>query len=656
MATKKLNMLVVGMTGVDMKSNPLYLPASKLHSATNIQFDEGVIKTRHGFKYHDLGTSGTFQGATDYTPSRGLSHKPFADPTASIVMVVDSTLSFNLSNNNEFFLAEEIPSECDTFCEVYLYQAENYLIVQSPESNTMWWEGYGSAICSKGLDAPMELVAELVTLIKENQKTLTLDHEGCCFHKMEYCSPEDIPEEDYLHHSHDSFQTSKHRQFLVNSVNLGVYAHGRIHQQGQHQMYVSDIIHKRGHKLTDDILLMEEQQLESYGDPLSTNSKLGQMRALKTLPALNTANGEGDLIAYYDYGVVSYNTFQFPRETRSDAEGKQIQAGWETKRMVSHLLNTVSAVGRYAVALLPRDHAFRSRFGLHFLRSVTGAEVLNDESVNTFSQDVQPILDSDTPDQLSGAAVGHWVEGSRMFASVGLHSSDAHSSSPMGKGFVSFNQATTFSEDRTPRPTWEGLWVMDNKMQGIHQFLNVSDPTSKDVFGFLCSDRDTNIHYSEPKSCQMVDTRGGLEIPIEWELVTKQESMRDLGELKVIASGRVDIVSSFYSKNMRVYIKTDTQPDWALWREVDFGTVEVDTLVRNNFDLGKPPVDYREAGWFQVKIEGVGHMEIYQLEVDYSENTGKTGRKSAKHVSKKASESYFDFNDKPLSSRWIYKS
>ena len=86
-------------------------------------------------------------------------------------------------------------------------------------------------------------------------------------------------------------------------------------------MYVSDIIHKRGHKLTDDILLMEEQQLESYGDPLSTNSKLGQMRALKTLPALNTANGEGDLIAYYDYGVVSYNTFQFPRETRSDAEG-----------------------------------------------------------------------------------------------------------------------------------------------------------------------------------------------------------------------------------------------------------------------------------------------------------------------------------------------
>ena len=655
MATQKLNMLVVGMAGVDMKSNPLYLSPSQLHSATNIQFDEGVIKTRQGFRYHDLGVDGKYQGGIDYTPSRGLSHKPFANPTASIVMVVGSSMSFSLSNGNEFLPAEEIQSNLDTFCDTYLYQAENYLILQSPSADTMWWEGFGAAHSSLGLDAPAELVQDLVVEIKENQKTLVLDHDGCCFHKMEYCTLSDVPSEDYLHHSHDSFETSKHRQFLVNSVNLGVYAHGRIHQQGQHQVYVSDIIHKRGHKLTDDILLMEEQQLESYGDPLSTNSKLGQMKALQVLPALNTANGEGDLVAYYDYGVVSYNTFQFPRETRADAEGKEIQAGWESKRMVSHLLNTISAVGRYAVAVLPRDHAFRSRFGLHFLRSATGSEVLNDESVNTFSQDVQPILDGDLPDELSGAAVGHWIDGSRLFATTGLHSSDLHSSAPMGKGFVSFNQSTTFTEDRTPRPVWEGLWVVDNKVQGIHQFLNVTDPTSRDAFGFVCSNKDAEVYFAEPCKTLLVDMRDGEEVPIEWQVTTRKEMMRNLGGLKNVGSGRLEVVASHYSEKLRVMVRTDEQPEWKLWREFDFEDVDVDVLVLNNLDLGKPPMDCREASWFQVKIEGVGQLEIHQLEIEYSEVTAKTGRKSSKHISRRTNEDHFAINNQPTSDRWTSK-
>ncbi|MFK5283998.1 hypothetical protein ACI3PL_30915, partial [Lacticaseibacillus paracasei] len=79
---------------------------------------------------------------------------------------------------------------------------------------------------------------------------------------------------------------------------------------------------------------------------------------------MQTANGEGDLIAYHENGVVAFNTHEAPRETRVAGDGSIVQKGWDTKRLVNHLLNKVSAVGRYAVAVLPRDHFFRSAFGL----------------------------------------------------------------------------------------------------------------------------------------------------------------------------------------------------------------------------------------------------------------------------------------------------
>lgn len=100
--------------------------------------------------------------------------------------------------------------------------------------------------------------------------------------------------------SHDTFDNAKHRNWLVNGAGLGVYAHGRVHQQVGSLVFVGDLIHKRGYRLTDDILLMEEQDTLSYGEPLSVSSRMGDLVALAVMPTMSSANGEGNLMAYYE--------------------------------------------------------------------------------------------------------------------------------------------------------------------------------------------------------------------------------------------------------------------------------------------------------------------------------------------------------------------
>ena len=338
--------------------------------------------------------------------------------------------------------------------------------------------------------------------------------------------------------SHDTFDSTKFKNWLVNCAGIGCYAHGRIHQQVGQTIFVGDLIHKRGHLKTDDLLLMEEQSLLSHGEPLSVPSRLGKLMALQVLPTMNTANGEGDLIAYYEYGVVAFNTFESPRETKYDGEGKQLTQGWDQKRLVNHLLNTVGAVGRNAVAVLTRDHLFRSELGLHFLKVILGEGTFNSENTNIISMDVEPLLLAD--EDLSGAAVGFWPRGNRMFATVGLVRDDAVSSSSAGRGFVSWNQATTFTEDRTPRPLWEGMWIVDHGIAGIHQFVS----EDRREGAFLCSGRDRTIYKAVIDKNATVDERDDEELPIEWSFETGQFAPGGLDRNSMISNCLIEMVVS----------------------------------------------------------------------------------------------------------------
>lgn len=457
---------------------------------------------------------------------------------------------------------------------------------------------------------------------------------------MSHIEPYGGQEALLIHEStHDTFDSEKHLNWLCNNAGLGAYAHGRIHQDIG-TIYVGDLIHKRGHKMTDDVLLMEEQALDSMGEPLSAPSRMGKLMAVEILPTMSTANGEGDLIAYYQKGVVAFNTHETPRETRADGNGKITQQGWDSKRLVNHLLNKVGSVGRYAVAVLTRDHFFRSIYGLHFLKVVLGEGTFNSENINIISQDISPILERDV--FLEGAACGVWFDGHREFASTGLIKNEKFSSSSYGRGFVSWNQAVGFTEDRTPINAWEGLWIVDKGIEGIHKFVDIG---LGNAYGFICSDTEWNLQLGTLKKDLDVDRRSG-DIPIKWSFETGQFAPLGLDKRGDIKGGTFEATYSDASQIVQLWIRTDVATEWALWTTIQpcDKKKKIAQKLRLMADLSKPPLKYRECSWFQIKVNGIGYFEDPLFSLDFSPTTVKSGRKSCTIIDE-SNDNYFELRE-----------
>lgn len=447
--------------------------------------------------------------------------------------------------------------------------------------------------------------------------------------------------------SHDSLDSSRFSNWLPNGAGLMCYAHGRTHVEFGYTIHVSDLIHKRGPLMSSDILLMEEQQLLSMGEPLSVPSRLGQLRAMAMLPTMNTANGEGALIAYYDHGVVSFDTFEAPRETRHDGDGVVIQKGWDTKKLVNHLLNSISAVGRYAVAVLPRDHLFRSKRGLHLLSTVIGQGSFNTEQTNRISSDVDPLLEKDPADQLSGSSCGFWMDGDRFFATTGMHEDRDKSSSPMGRGFVAFNQASTFTEDRTPIGVWEGLWTFDSGVSGIHKM------NEADWFSLYVSGADGTVYAAIPDKELVEDVRDEEPLPVEWLVETAAAAPAGLSSDCFFNGLSVEFLIGSSTQRVRALCRTNRKGMWEVWKEFsipDKEPLEGEQLLIQD-SCGKPPMGYREGTWMQVRLEGIGPVEIRLIRLDFSPSTTKSGRQRSTVVSTETDD-YFVTNKQPISERW----
>jgi hypothetical protein len=624
-----------------MRKNPLLLGGEFVHHAVNIAFEEGRIRTRPGIRHNDLHVGGRFDGATRYQPSRGLSFKAFGPSIDSIAFAANGRIYIYEYGN----CANQICNPVAYDDEINLFQAENYLIAQSRNHDTSWYEGGLCFVRSPGISAPEEVVKSCSCEVEVTEKELFGAPTYCCYGRVRYKQFTPVPGDcaELPGGPHDTFIWENHRNFLINGAGLGIYAHGRVHQEGPYAIHVSDIIHARGNKSSDDILLMEEQVLPSMGSTLSTNSSAGNLVAMAIMPKPGSANGEGELIAYYEHAVVSFDTFQFPRETRHDGNGQVIQKGWDTMRMVSSVLNTISAVGRYAVTVLPRDQLFRSRFGLHFLKVAVGGETFNDETTNTISAPVDPLLDADPTSDLGGCATGYWVSGSRILATTGMTENDAYSASSFGRGIVSWNKATTFTQDRTPIPRWEGLWLPDYDVAGIFWFGGIEDR-----YGFLCSTKDSRMMFSEIRMDYRTDWRDGVEIKIEWEIISAQLAPAGIGNVSFIKDGRIELILAKGSK-VRIDCRTDRQSDWQPWRLIECGDGEGDSIVSESF--GMAPESCRECTWIQFRITGLGYAELLDLMIDYSEGIKKSGRSYCSASSNKR-EDYFRLTNNHPVTRW----
>jgi hypothetical protein len=140
----KVTLFEAGTVGVDLRTNPLFLGKKKLHAATNLVFEEGVLKTRPGFHYLPLGCSGIFQGACEFYPQRGLSTASFSELEGGVAVAVGGKLYFKCN------MVKGVEFPCHG--NVNLFQAENYLILQHEESETYWWDGVNSPVKSPGMN------------------------------------------------------------------------------------------------------------------------------------------------------------------------------------------------------------------------------------------------------------------------------------------------------------------------------------------------------------------------------------------------------------------------------------------------------------------------------------------------------------------------
>ena len=139
----RINLLQLGTQGVDMKTNPLLLTNQKLRAATNLAFDEGVIRTRPGFRYESWGATGQFQGAGEFRPRVGISSNTLSILQGGVVVVADGEVWLGCDQIGDGF-----------FCkgDVNVFQAENYLILQCKETSTFWWNGLGGLQESPGMN------------------------------------------------------------------------------------------------------------------------------------------------------------------------------------------------------------------------------------------------------------------------------------------------------------------------------------------------------------------------------------------------------------------------------------------------------------------------------------------------------------------------
>jgi hypothetical protein len=220
-----------------------------------------------------------------------------------------------------------------------------------------------------------------------------------------------------------------------------------------------------------------------------------------------------------------------------------------------------------------------------------------------------------------------------MFATVGLQTAGAYTATSMGTGFVSFNQASTFTLDRTPIAAWEGVWIPNMEIAGVHAFVQ-----SGDRYGFLASTTASQIHFAAIRDKLKADIIGGKEVPIEWDVTTARSTLAGIDRVSTVGNGSIDLTLAA-GGSVVVEARTAEHGEWIRWSVVttgsDGGTVDISA------SFGTPPKEIRNATWLQLRLTGIGHAEIHRLDISFSEGSSKGDGKKSCNLAVPAENDYF---------------
>lgn len=582
--------------GVDMRRNPLSLGSDKFHYAKNLIFEEGVPKTRYGYKYIPTGIKGEFHESIFHNGGRSTSASVYAHDKDRYVMVVDGIAYSSCVNSGQSFEFSSIGDLKYSSCtNTFMESAENYVIFQNRSGNTFWWDGC-ELTESKGMchcADPVDDVCDTENKVEYDKKYAT-------------------------------FINANIVDWLLNEAGNVQYVNGRVLQEKGH-IWASDPLNKRGGLSSDDILKQTESARWSFGDPISSPSWMGNMTAFVTFPSKTNATHQGDAIAFYEVGSQFIDPNQFPRQTRATAKGEIIQQGWNYKKLTRPATHIVSATGRRAAVETPDDVLFASNYGIHFLTAVAGQGSFNDETTKTLSQAVEPIFLHDTEDLLEGRQVGHWVNGNRFFVGACLVRDETKGQLPMARGMLSMNQSLTYTEDRTPIPVWEGLHTADDGIAGIHKFDDLSLGHKRGSYGFLASNNDGEIYWAKIDKDRHTDERDGEVKRIPWEAVTGRHRASGESYDTQLDSSSITVVTSNLSESLKVEVRTD-KSGWVKLKEVTFNQSLEKCLFEETIQLGRAKKEVEQGAWYQYRISGLGYIELKNLVIEVSKGDKLEGK------------------------------
>ena len=559
--------------GVSTEDNPFGLVNKFLSYAKNLQFDHGLLKTRPGFQRKSLDISGPFQGATIYIPGRGVSAKQEANDDVFLAVHAGGKTTLISFDGCSFSGKQKI---CDSDMgkgPVHLLSAENWLVQTANGENTKWWTGGQTCFTTSPGLADCNVSPPL---------------------------PEDtLCKDSWVH-------------WLINSSGVSAYIHGRIHQSFGRRLYVSDVIYKRGINVNQDILRMWEQSQACYGDVQCVSTRAGDITALEVLPATASPNGEGELVAYTERGVFTFNTFEYPRKTEISPVGEVLSKGWAYKRLKNQRMTTITACGRYAVAVSPRDHFFRSKYGLFSLKMSLESGTLKDEPIDNLSWQVKSLLQQ-SDELLKGVSTGYWIEGQRIFTSTEMTFEASTAVESFGRSFAVYNKKVTQTIEGTPIQGWEGVWSAPNL--NIHRFM----PNDGQEFCFIASnnDIDNNFELVNILPDAVNDTlQDGTPEEIAWELETGKYNFGSTTNLTTIQDGYFEAIVKSRTFQFKIFVKTDKTLCYKEWKTIQGPCDKEGETFFIGYPLGRPDSLTREAAWYQFRIEGLGAVEIHGFNVD----------------------------------------
>lgn len=566
-----VNVLRLGIGGMISAADSSLLDDVYYVEGINVCFVNGRIGTRPPLQTivarveDDSFNQSNIQGACFYNPSKGQSALTFADDFSSIIVAAAGRKYILKPQNDGTYTVENLTNSFVGKSDAhiaYVYQAEIYAIVQDGIGPTWIYDSTNDASISTGYN----------TVDKDESK-------------------------------------------LANGATVGGYIHGRIFQVvSGRAVLVGDIIHKTD--LTDpaNILNTTEQVYWATGAQFSPPSSMGNVLCGAILPLKNTTHGHGELMCHCEDGIFSIDLSQYPR------------SNWVNLNLVKHVTLDSAARGPYALALYSGDQIYRSRQGVHSLKSQAAQGGPIGDPDQPVSAQINNLLRKDTDELLKFCSVSKLALEERLFCTIGH---ELQGSYRWGQGMV-VNNFSPIDGEGLSAPAWEGIWVPPYEIGGIVQMVN-GIFNGKEICYALCHNIDSGINYLVRVNSTGLDDYlpDGSYRKIECSVTTRSVvSTKDPLASFTINSAILFLRNITGQVTVSVFWRPDTNKEWIPCGTKEFLCDESDPFRSlQPLSFGMPiKIDGSSARKAQFRVDWTGYMEIDALRILTSSDDPRNGQ------------------------------